>query len=216
MKGQFTRLIIFLSVCVILIAGITAVTYAVWTTSDGSSTPATTGTGDWEDASFRYLVLEISYQDGSSESAVYRQKAEDGSDFSAFEVSKTDVSTATGVTVKGYKGILTTLKIPPSVTVKNADGQSALLPVTAIATGTVEQYDGLALIEKLEIPASVTKIEDYSFMFCKNLASVTFVQGEEALTLGDMCFYGCVKLSESAVDFGGRSVTQGENCFVNP
>lgn len=216
MKGQFTRLIIFLSVCVILIAGITAATYAVWTTSDGSSTPATTGTGDWEDASFRYLVLEISYQDGSSESAVYRQKAEDGSDFSAFEVSKTDVSTATGVTVKGYKGILTTLKIPPSVTVKNADGQSALLPVTAIATGTVEQYDGLALIEKLEIPASVTKIEDYSFMFCKNLASVTFVQGEEALILGDMCFYGCVKLSESAVDFGGRSVTQGENCFVNP
>lgn len=216
MKGQFTRLIIFLSVCVILIAGITAATYAVWTTSDGSSTPATTGTGDWEDASFRYLVLEISYQDGSSETAVYRQKAEDGSDFSAFEVSKTDVSTATGVTVKGYKGILTTLKIPPSVTVKNADGQSALLPVTAIATGTVEQYDGLALIEKLEIPASVTKIEDYSFMFCKNLASVTFVQGEEALILGDMCFYGCVKLSESAVDFGGRSVTQGENCFVNP
>lgn len=216
MKGQFTRLIIFLSVCVILIAGITAATYAVWTTSDGSSTPATTGTGDWEDASFRYLVLEISYEDGSSETAVYRQKAEDGSDFSAFEVSKTDVSTATGVTVKGYKGILTTLKIPPSVTVKNADGQSALLPVTAIATGTVEQYDGLALIEKLEIPASVTKIEDYSFMFCKNLTSVTFVQGEDALTLGDMCFYGCVKLSESAVDFGGRSVTQGENCFVNP
>ncbi len=213
MKGQFTRLIIFMAVCVILIAGVTAVTYAVWTTADESSTPATTQTGDWEDASFRYLVLEIVYSDGSSELAEYVQKAADGSDFEAFDISAADLSSAVSATVKGYNGILTTLKIPPVITVKNAGGQSAQLNVTKIATGTVEQYDGLRLIEKLEIPSGVTEIASYSFAFCESLAEVTFVPGGGELTLGDKCFYRCVKLERSAVDFGGRTVTEGEYCF---
>lgn len=212
MKGQFTRLIVFMTVCVLLIAGITAATFAVWTTSDGGSTPATTQTGEWEDASFRYLVLEISLADGSSVQTEYRLTAADGSDFSAFDAGNTDVTTAIDATVIGYNGILTTLKIPPSVKVKGAD-QSVEVPVTAIATGTVEQYDGLRIIEKLEIPASVERIEDYSFAFCDNLARVDFVAGGGALTMGRMCFYRCVKLSRDNVDFGGREVTEGEYCF---
>ena len=214
MKGQFTRLIIFLTVCVLLIAGITAATYAVWTTSDGGSTPATTETGEWEDPSFRYLVLEISFADGSSAIAEYVQKDEAGADVSAFYVGGKDASGAAQAKVKGYKGILTTLKIPPSVTVKDGAGQTKEIAVTAIATGTVEQYDGLRLIEELEIPSSVMTIEDNSFMFCDNLKKVTFVSGGGALTMGNMCFYRCVKLDIAAVDFGGRSVTQGENCFA--
>ena len=51
-------------------------------------------------------------------------------------------------------------------------------------------------------------------MFCDNLKKVTFVSGGGALTMGNMCFYRCVKLDIAAVDFGGRSVTQGENCFA--
>lgn len=214
MKGQFSRLIIFITVCVLLIAGITAATYAVWTTSDGGSTPATTETGEWEDPSFRYLVLEISFADGSSAIAEYVQKDEAGADVSAFYVGEKDASGAAQAKVKGYKGILTTLKIPPSVTVKDGAGQTKEIAVTAIATGTVEQYDGLRLIEQLEIPSSVTTIEDNSFMFCDNLHKVTFVSGGGALTLGNMCFYRCVKLDIADVDFGGRSVTQGENCFA--
>lgn len=214
MKGQFSRLIIFITVCVLLIAGITAATYAVWTTSDGGSTPATTETGEWEDPSFRYLVLEISFADGSSAIAEYVQKDEAGADVSAFYVGEKDASGAAQAKVKGYKGILTTLKIPPSVTVRDAAGQSKEIDVTAIATGTVEQYDGLRLIEELEIPSSVTTIEDNSFMFCDNLKKVTFVSGGGALTMGNMCFYRCVKLDIADVDFGGRSVTQGENCFA--
>lgn len=214
MKGQFSRLIIFITVCVLLIAGITAATYAVWTTSDGGSTPATTETGEWEDPSFRYLVLEISFADGSSAIAEYVQKDEAGADVSAFYVGEKDASGAAQAKVKGYKGILTTLKIPPSVTVRDAAGQSKEIDVTAIATGTVEQYDGLRLIEELEIPSSVTTIEDNSFMFCDNLHKVTFVSGGGALTMGNMCFYRCVKLDIADVDFGGRSVTQGENCFA--
>lgn len=214
MKGQFSRLIIFITVCVLLIAGITAATYAVWTTSDGGSTPATTETGEWEDPSFRYLVLEISFADGSSAIAEYVQKDEAGADVSAFYVGEKDASGAAQAKVKGYKGILTTLKIPPSVTVRDAAGQSKEIDVTAIATGTVEQYDGLRLIEQLEIPSSVTTIEDNSFMFCDNLHKVTFVSGGGALTMGNMCFYRCVKLDIADVDFGGRSVTQGENCFA--
>ena len=105
MKGQFTRLIIFLTVCVLLIAGITAATYAVWTTSDGGSTPATTETGEWEDPSFRYLVLEISFADGSSAIAEYVQKDEAGADVSAFYVGGKDASGAAQAKVKGYKGI---------------------------------------------------------------------------------------------------------------
>lgn len=213
MKGQFSRLIIFMAVCVILIAGVTAVTYAVWTTADGSSTPATTETGEWEDASYRYLVLEINYSDGSCELAEYVQKADDGADLEAFVISAGDVSSAVSATVKGYNGILTTLKIPSSVTVKNRGGQSVQVNVTKIATGTVEQYDGLRLIEKLEIPSSVTEISSYSFAFCENLADVTFVSGGGELTLGDKCFYRCVKLERSSVDFGGRTVTEGEYCF---
>ena len=214
MKGQFSRLIIFITVCVLLIAGITAATYAVWTTSDGGSTPATTETGEWEDPSFRYIVLEISFADGSSAIAEYVQKDEAGADVSAFYVGEKDASGAAQAKVKGYKGILTTLKIPPSVTVRDAAGQSKEIDVTAIATGTVEQYDGLRLIEQLEIPSSVTTIEDNSFMFCDNLHKVTFVSGGGALTMGNMCFYRCVKLDIADVDFGGRSVTQGENCFA--
>ena len=214
MKGQFTRLIIFLTVCVLLIAGITAATFAVWTTSDGGSTPATTETGEWEDPSFRYLVLEISFADGSSAIAEYVQKDEAGADVSAFYVGEKDASGAAQAKVKGYKGILTTLKIPPSVTVKDEAGHAKEIAVTAIATGTVEQYDGLRLIEELEIPSSVTTIEDNSFMFCDNLKKVTFVSGSGALTMGNMCFYRCVKLDIADVDFGGRSVTQGENCFA--
>ena len=214
MKGQFSRLIIFITVCVLLIAGITAATYAVWTTSDGGSTPATTETGEWEDPSFRYLVLEISFADGSSAIAEYVQKDEAGADVSAFYVGEKDASGAAQAKVKGYKGILTTLKIPPSVTVKDGAGQAKEIEVTAIATGTVEQYDGLRLIEELEIPSSVTTIEDNSFMFCDNLKKVTFVSGGGALTMGNMCFYRCVKLDIADVDFGGRSVTQGENCFA--
>lgn len=214
MKGQFSRLIIFITVCVLLIAGITAATYAVWTTSDGGSTPATTETGEWEDPSFRYLVLEISFADGSSAIAEYVQKDEAGADVSAFYVGEKDASGAAQAKVKGYKGILTTLKIPPSVTVKDGAGQTKEIAVTAIATGTVEQYDGLRLIEELEIPSSVMTIEDNSFMFCDNLKKVTFVSGGGALTMGNMCFYRCVKLDIADVDFGGRSVTQGENCFA--
>ena len=78
----------------------------------------------------------------------------------------------------------------------------------------MEQYDGLRLIEDLEIPSSVMTIEDNSFMFCDNLKKVTFVSGSGALTMGNMCFYRCVKLDIADVDFGGRSVTQGENCFA--
>ena len=215
MKGQFTRLIIFMAVCVLLIAGITAATYAVWTTSDGGSTPATTQTGEWDDPSYRYLVLEVSFADGSSAIAEYVQKDEAGADVSAFYVGEKDASGAAQAKVKGYKGILTTLKIPPSVTVRDAAGQSKEISVTAIATGTVEQYDGLRLIEELEIPATVATIGDFSFMFCDSLKKVTFVSGGGALTMGNMCFYRCVKLDyPSAVDFGGRSVTQGENCFA--
>lgn len=212
MKGQFTRLIVFMFVCVILIAGITAATYAVWTTQDGGSTPVSTETGEWEDPSYRYLVLEIALSDGSSVSASYRQNAQDGSLFDAFDVGEKDATTATGATVVGYNGILTTLRIPPTITVKGA-GQTAEVQITAIATGTVEQYDGLRLIEKLEIPSTVATIADYSFAFCDNLESVTFVSGGGALTLGNKCFYRCVRLKRSNVDFGGRTVSEGEYCF---
>lgn len=210
MKGQFTRLIIFMTVCVLLIAGITAATYAVWTTEDGSSTPATTQTGEWEDASYRYLVIKTDVSDGLIR---YRQKADGGADFEAFDAGEADVLSATSVTVVGYEGILTTLKIPSSVTVKNSAGDSKDLPVTVIATGTVEQYDGLRLIEELSIPSSVTEIAAYSFMFCDSLTKVVFDAGDGTVTLGDKCFYGCVKLTESDVDYGGRTAVKGEFCF---
>lgn len=212
MKGQFTRLIIFMAVCVLLIAGVTAATYAVWTTSDGGSTPATTQTGEWDDPSFRYLVLEIAFSDGSSALAEY--VLEDGAEVSAFDVGQATATNAVSATVVGYKGILTTLKIPPAVTVKDDAGQTNEISVTSIATGTVEQYDGFRLIKELEIPATVTSIADYSFMFCDSLEKVAFVSGGGALTMGKMCFYRCVNLDyPTAVDFGGRSVTQGKSCF---
>lgn len=205
---------IFMTVCVLLIAGVTAATYAVWTTSDGGSTPATTQTGEWDDPSFRYLVLEISFADGYSALAEYVITDGAGADFSAFDVGQAGADNAVSATVVGYKGILTVLKIPPSVTVKDDAGQTKDISVVAIATGTVEQYDGFRLIKELEIPATVTSIADYSFMFCDSLEKVAFVSGGGALTMGKMCFYRCVNLDyPTAVDFGGRSVTQGESCF---
>lgn len=212
-KGQFARLTVFMVVCVLLIAGITAAAYAVWTTSDGGSTPATTETGEWEDPSFRYLVIEIDLGGGNSVVAEYRQKSAEGEDFSAFDAGDADITGAVSATVKGYNGILTTLKIPPAVKVKNNAGQSVEIPVKAIAMGTVEQYDGLRLVEKLEIPSSVESIADYSFAFCDSLKSVTFVSGGGALSMGRMCFYRCINLDRSNVDFGGRSVSEGELCF---
>lgn len=211
MKGQFTRLIVFLTVMVLLVAGITAVTYAVWSTSEGGSTPATTETGEWEDGSFRYLVIEIGY-DGGNKLIKYRQKADDGSDFSAFDAGDTAASGITSVKVAGYDGILTTLKIPQEITVRGG-GETAVISVDTIAMLSVEEYDGQRLIEELTIPASVTTIEAGSFMFCDNLKSVVFEAGDQPITLGDKCFYRCVSLDRSKVDFGGREVVEGEYCF---
>lgn len=213
MKGQFARLIVFMCVCVIIIAGITAATYAVWTTSDGGSTPATTQTGEWEDPSFRYLVLEIEDGSGVRTELRYVQTSEDGSEIAAFDAGNADLSAITSVTVTGYEGILTTLKIPSVVKV-SAAGQTAELPVTAIAMGTVEMYDGLRLVKELEIPASVNSIGAYSFAFCDSLEKVVFVPGGGELTLGEKCFYRCVRLLRSEVDFGGRSVIEGTDCFA--
>lgn len=212
MKGQFARLTVFLFVCVILVLGVTAAAYAVWTTTDGSSTPATTQTGEWDDPSFRYLVLGLTFADGSYREVSYRQKSDDGSDYSAFDAEGADLADVTKVSVVGYQGILPTLKIPPTVVVGSA-GETKEFDVTVIAMGTVEQYDGLRIVETLEIPASVTSVEAYSFAFCDSLREVTFVAGGGALSLGDKCFYGCVNLDRSAVDFGEREIAEGEYCF---
>lgn len=212
MKGQFARLILFMTVCVLLIAGITAATFAVWTTSDGGSTPATTVTGEWDDPSFRYLTLELTHAGGTTV-AVYRQNADDGSAFDAFDAGDVDAAAVTSAKVIGYDGILTVLKIPPTVTVKGG-GNTAEVTVNSIAMGTVEQYDALRLVEELEIPATVNSIASYSFAFCDSLEKVVFVGGGGELTLGDKCFYRCVKLDKAAgVNFGGRTVTEGEYCF---
>lgn len=196
---------------VLLVAGITAVTYAVWATSDGGSTPVTAGTGEWEDESYRYLVLEIIYG-GEAKQIRYRQKDVDGSDFNAFDAGDAAASGITSMKVVGYEGILTALKIPSEVTIKGG-GETVVMQVDTIAMLSVEEFDGLRLVEELTIPSSVTTVEANSFMFCDNLKSVVFEAGDQPVSLGDKCFYRCVRLDRSAVDFGGREVSEGAYCF---
>lgn len=215
MKGQFTRLIIFISVCVLLIVGITAVTYAFWVSGSGA-TPASTETDEWEDPSFRYLVLTLELSDGSEKEVSYVQRLGQNANFNAFYTEGTDPNTVTKVSVTGYNGILTVLKIPPEVTLKSDENAHGVKKtVTEINMKTVEIYDGLRVVEELEIPHTVTEIGDYSFAFCDSLKKVVFAEGENAqpLEIGKFCFYKCRNLSKDNVSFGGRSVTEGEFAF---
>lgn len=205
MKSNYARLIIFFAVCVVLIASITAVTYAVWE-ENSDETNINISSGEWDDPSYRYLVLQIEYTDSGQ--TMYKD-IRFNTDISAFDAQGVSVQSITAVKVVGYEGLLTTLKIPPRVLLKNTTpSEERELSLKVIAMQSVEMYDALRLVQVLEIPYSVTTIEAYSFAFCDSLREVNFVvdtlqEGQEIqkVAIGEKCFYMC---RNAVINYNGR------------
>lgn len=82
--------------------------------------------------------------------------------------------------------------------------------VTTIDQKAFEQNHN---ITSVVIPASVTKIGNYAFYYCKNLAAVT-IAGNSSLTIGNCAFYYCIKLS-SVTYQSTDAPAIGSNAFGN-
>jgi hypothetical protein len=98
-------------------------------------------------------------------------------------------------TITGYTGSESVVKVPHSI-----DGH----PVVAIGNGS---FKGISALKEIEIPVSVTSIEDSVFNGCIALEKVELANG---LTfLGERVFKDCVSLTEITIP------NSLENCGYN-
>ena len=129
--------------------------------------------------------------------------------------------------VTGFTGGAIGVVIPSSITVS-----STTYTVTSIGEGA---FNNKALTT-ITIPASVTTIGDYAFLFSGSLASVTFGAGSLLQTIGNYAFYsaGLISINIPAsvttigdyafsgtptsivVTFGGTSIPSLDNPFGYP
>lgn len=67
---------------------------------------------------------------------------------------------------------------------------------------TIGSFIGLTNLKSIQIPASVTKINDYAFSNCANLKSVSFEESSQLKTIGQEAFKNCTKLSVIDIPVG--------------
>ena len=86
-----------------------------------------------------------------------------------------------------------------------------------IENGTLEvkdsEQEGNVELEKVRIPASVTKIGTSAFKGCANLKEVEFEDGPKPLEIGEGAFEGCKALRE--INLPGRASRFLRACFKN-
>ena len=84
---------------------------------------------------------------------------------------------------------------------------STLQTIGKYAFGGITADGGLT---RIDIPASVTTIEGFAFILCRDLQEVNFL-GNNVKTIGDFAFSGCDKLEEVIFNPGLNRL--GEGCF---
>lgn len=94
-------------------------------------------------------------------------------------------SASGGITITGYTGTAAALTIPSSI-----NGQT----VVGIGYNAFRQRTGITLVE---LPDTVTLIEDGAFSDCTNLSSINLPNGLQAI--GDGAFYRCAKLTSVTI-----------------
>lgn len=75
------------------------------------------------------------------------------------------------------------------------------------------EHEGNVELERVHIPASVTKIGTAAFKGCANLKEVEFEDGEKPLEIGESAFEGCKALRE--INLPGRASRFLRACFKN-
>lgn len=120
-----------------------------------------------------------------------------------------------GITITGYTGKESTVKIPKTLTVKVQTGTDDKgNPITADAVKKVTQladnlfYDA-DVIEDVTISSNITTIGNYTFYSCRNLKSVTIPSS--VTTIGNGAFEYCTALESVAIPSGVTTI--GEAAF---
>ncbi len=83
------------------------------------------------------------------------------------------------------------------------------LPVTAIGKSAARDN---TIIKTVEIPASVTQVNEYAFSGCINLKIVAFVESSANVTLKTQAFYGCYSLVNLTLP---KTTAIPNECFKN-
>ena len=116
------------------------------------------------------------------------------------------------------------ITIPKSVTVIGADAFEGCHGLKRVNAGSVLSWCGIRFgdananplsfakhlyidgeeVTRLEIPAGVSVINDYSFYACEGLTDLTI--GEDVSAVGERSFYKCKNLSEVTVGDGVKSI----------
>ena len=102
-------------------------------------------------------------------------------------------STSTAVTITGYKGTGTTVKIPAYI---------GGLPVTNIGSSA---FSGCSTITSITLPGTLTIINSSAFKNCSSLT--TMVVPSSVTSIGSGAFSGCSKLESITLPFIGSSAT---------
>ena len=105
----------------------------------------------------------------------------------------TYTSTSSAVTITGYKGTATTVKIPQYI---------GGLPVTTIGSSA---FSGCSTITSITLPGTLTTINSSAFKNCSSLT--TMVVPSSVTSIGSGAFAGCSKLESMTLPFVGSSAT---------
>ena len=79
---------------------------------------------------------------------------------------------------------------------------SFTIPANVTAIGH-SAFFGAINLTSLTIPSAVETIGDYAFAYCTGIKSVTFADGDSALTIGERAFYYCTGIN-TAISFPSR------------
>ena len=99
--------------------------------------------------------------------------------------------------------------------IRSKSGKTDKMTVSDMATETENLFDAKRFIEgtatDLKIPENVTKIKDYSFYNCTNLALTSLPEG--ITSIGIHAFYNCTNLALTSLPEGLTSIS--DNTFYN-
>ena len=105
------------------------------------------------------------------------------------------------------------LHVPESLSITNkASAFSGCSFVLSLNQETVSGWSGCDFITSVELGGKVRSVGNEAFRGCLNLASVSFSDGIDSLSLGEKAFYQCTKLSEIRFPQVIKSIEGG--CFA--